>query len=208
MGRGSRQKSRNFGPRLIFNFSFMLTDSIIVATSQEFEKVLVHLKEEYSRLQVGRANAALVEHVMVEAYGSMQPLKNVASISVPDAKTIQIQPWDRSILSAVEKAIQISDLGLNPVNRGTAILLNIPSLTEERRRDLVKVVNTLAEEARISVRNVRQTAHTKFKTMKQDKQISEDEETGSQKQLQTKVDVANTKIAEMAKAKEEGVMTV
>lgn len=186
----------------------MLTDPVIASTTQEFEKVLNHLKEEYSRLQVGRANAALVEHVMVEAYGTTQPLKNVASISVPDAKTIQIQPWDRSIMSAVEKAIQVSDLGLNPVNRGTAILLNIPPLTEERRRDLVKVVNTLAENTRISVRNIRQIAHTKFKDMKQEKQISEDEEIGAQKQLQTKVDAVNSKIAEMAKAKEEGVMTV
>ncbi|MFA5843125.1 MAG: ribosome recycling factor [Candidatus Gracilibacteria bacterium] len=186
----------------------MLTDPVIAIAVAEFEKVLNHLKEEFSRLQVGRANAALVEHVMVEAYGSVQPLKNVASISVPDAKTIQIQPWDRSILSAVEKAIQVSDLGLNPVNRGIAILLNIPALTEERRRDLVKVVNTLAENTRISVRNIRQTAHSKFKEMKQNKQISEDEETGAQKQLQTKVDEANAKIMEMAKAKEEGVMTV
>jgi len=186
----------------------MLTDSVIASITQEFEKVLTHLKEEFSRLQVGRANAALVEHVMVEAYGSMQPLKNVASISVPDVKTIQIQPWDRSIMSAVEKAIQVADLGLNPVNRGNAILLNIPPLTEERRRDLVKVVNTLAENTRISVRNIRQAAHTKFKDMKQGKQISEDEEIGAQKQLQTKVDAANTRIAEMSKSKEEGVMTV
>lgn len=186
----------------------MSTESFIQASVSDFEKTFTHLNEEFSRLQVGRANPSLVEHVLVEAYGSKQPLKNMANISVPDPKTLQIQPWDRSVLGAVEKAILQSDLGLNPVNNGVTLLLNIPSLTEERRREIVKIVNKLAEEARISVRNIRQAAHAKFKQMAQDKQITEDEATGAEKKLQEKVDVYNAKIAEAAKKKEEMLMTV
>lgn len=186
----------------------MSTEPFIQTAVSDFEKALAHLNDEFSRLQVGRANPSLVEHVLVEAYGAKQPLKNMANISVPDPKTLQIQPWDRSLLGAVEKAILQSDLGLNPVNNGVSILLNIPTLTEERRRDIVKIVNKLAEEARISVRNIRQTAHAKFKQMAQDKQITEDEVTGAEKRLQEKVDAYNGKIGEAAKKKEEMVMTV
>lgn len=174
----------------------------------EFEKTLSHLNDEFSRLQVGRANPSLVEGVLVEAYGSTQPLKNLANIGVPDSKTLQVQPWDKSIMGAIEKAILQANLGLNPVNNGVALLINIPSLTEERRRDLVKVVHQLAEEARISIRNARQVAHAKFKSMAHDKEITEDEATGAEKRLQIKVDEYNGKISGAAKSKEDAVMTV
>ena len=181
---------------------------MINAAVTEFEKTLVHLKDEFSRLQVGRANPALVESIVVEAYGSSQPLKNLANISVPDSKTLQIQPWDKSVMGAVEKAILQADLGLNPVNNGVTIIVNIPMLTEERRMELVKVVHKLAEDARISVRNARQTAHAKFKSMAQNKEITEDEATGAEKRLQVKVDDTNVTIADAARAKEASVMTV
>ena len=185
-----------------------MIDPIFHSAAQDFEKALKHLKEEFSRLQVGRANPSLVEHLMVEAYGGQQPIKNLASINVPEARSLSIQPWDKSVLAAIEKAILVSGLGLNPINNGAALLINIPSLTEERRKELVKIVNKLSEEARISIRAARQTAHDKFKSLKQEKQITEDEATGAEKKLQDKVDEYNKKVADAAKAKEEAVMTV
>lgn len=176
--------------------------------NQEFESIVSHLNEEYSKLQVGRASAGLVEGINVDAYGMMQPLKTVASISIPDAKTVQIQPWDRGMLAAIEKAIQVSDLNINPVNNGLAILLNIPPLTEERRKDLVKVVHRLAEEAKIAIRNIRHDAMTRFKKQEHENEISEDDRIRSEKNLQEEVDLYNKKVDDLSRAKEEAVMTV
>lgn len=181
---------------------------MISELSKNLEAVLMHLEEEFSTLQIGRASAALVEGIMVEAYGSMQAIKAIAGISIPDAKTIQIQPWDRGMLGAVEKAIKISDLNLNPVNNGLAIILNIPPLTEERRRDIVKVVNRLAEEAKISVRNARHEFQNNLKKMEHESKITEDDVNRYEKQMQEKVDEINKKIEAMAKNKEETVMKV
>ncbi len=186
----------------------MSTSVVIQNAVADFEKALAHLSDEFSRLQVGFASPALVEHLLVEAYGSTQPLKNLANISAPEPRSLQIQPWDRTILGAIEKAIQKSDLSLSPLNNGLVLILNIPQLTEERRRDLVKVVHKLAEEARIAIRNSRQTAHSKFKELAQAKEISEDEAKGAEKRLQEKVDESNEKIGEMSKAKEQAVMKV
>jgi ribosome recycling factor len=127
---------------------------------------------------------------------------------VPDGRTIQIQPWDRGLLHAIEKAIQVSDLNLNPVNNGLAVILNIPPLTEERRRDLGKVVNRLAEESKIAVRNLRHDLIGLFKRMEHDGDMTEDEAKGAENDLQEVVDDVNKKIEEMARAKEESVMTV
>jgi len=182
----------------------MPTRQYIDQAHQEFEKAMTHLNAEYAKLQVGRANPAMVEGLLIDVYGSAQPLKSVATVTIPDPKTLQIQPWDKANIALVEKAIRESDLGLNPVNNGNAVMLNIPPLTEERRRDLVKIVKKLAEEAKISVRNVRQTAHTKFK----ENDVTEDDRYGAEKKLQDIVDEYNKKIDDAEKAKEEGVMTV
>ena len=184
------------------------TQEHITVAQQEFEKSITYLKNEYSRLQTGRASPALVEHLKVEAYGSMQPLKSMASISVPDPKTLQIQPWDRSVLGAIEKAIQAANLGLNPVNDGRVIRLPMPPLTEERRKELVKVVHQLAEQAKISIRTARGAAHSAFKTLEESKTISEDERRLSEKHLQEKVDQANKDVEELAKKKEQDIMTI
>lgn len=180
----------------------------IISANQEFQKTLTHLKEEYARLQTGRATPALVENVKVEVYGAMQPLKGLASISVPDPKTLQIQPWDRGSLGAIEKAIQLANLGLNPVNDGRVIRLPMPPLTEERRRELTKVVHQMAEQAKISIRTARGGVHSTFKTMEEGKEISEDERRLSEKHLQEKVDAANKEVEELAKKKEAEVMTI
>lgn len=181
---------------------------LIVQVEAEMKKVVEHLKTEYSHLQIGRASAALVEGVMVEAYGSHQSLKGLAHISVPDAKTIQIQPWDKGTLQAIEKGILMANLGLNPTNDGIVVRINIPPLTEERRRDLTKVVHKLAEDARISVRHARQAVMDKIKGQEKAKEISEDMAKGLEKKLQEKVDFVNKEIETLAKNKEADVMKV
>lgn len=185
-----------------------MTKEILDKAYKAFDNALEHLKQEYVGLQIGRASAALVENLKVESYGVTQAFKAVASISVPDARMISIQPWDRGLLGAIEKAIQNSDLNLSPTNNGTAVILNIPPLTEERRRDLVKVVGRLEEEARIAVRSARQDAMTAIKRAEHEGDITEDEQSRAEKQLQEKVDAMNALIAETAKHKEEQVMTV
>lgn len=185
-----------------------MLDALLQKTDGEFNAVIDHLKGEFAHLQIGRASAALVEHLLVEAYGSNQPLKGIASISVPDAKTVQIQPWDRSLLSAVEKAIRNSDLNLAPTNDGVVIRLNLPPLTEERRRDLAKVVGKLAEEARISIRRARQNMHDEMKSQQKASAITEDQLHIYEKKLQESVDKMNLEIETMAKNKEKDIMTI
>ncbi len=186
----------------------MSYQEVINKAKAEFDKSVVHLKEEFGRLQVGRANASLVENIPVDVYGASQPVKAVSNVSIPDAKTIQIQPWDKSMLAPIEKAIVGIGTGLNPVNDGICVRINIPPLTEERRTDLTKHVKKLAEDARISVRTARQDAHNSFKKLKGDGDMTEDDLYSSDKELQKVVDETNVKIDETAEAKEKDVMTV
>ncbi len=186
----------------------MLTKPYLEEAKNEFAKAIDHLKAEYTKLQLGRATSSLVEDVKVEAYGTTQPLKALANISIPDPKTIQIQPWDKGVLNQIEVGIQNAGLNLNPVNDGNFIRINIPPLTEERRSELTKHVHKLAEDARISIRNARQTAHEAFKKLEADKEISEDEMHNANKMLQDEVDKANNEIEELAKQKEQDIMTV
>lgn len=181
---------------------------VLQKAEQAFAGAAVHLQEEYSKLQIGRASSGLVESLMVEAYGTMQPVKAVASVSVPDGRTVQIQPWDRAMLGPIEKAVSNSDLDLNPTNNGVAVILSIPPLTEDRRKELVKVVNRLAEEAKISVRNARHDAMSAFKRMEGDGEITEDDRKHAEKKMQEAVDKVNTEIGELAKKKEESIMTI
>lgn len=186
----------------------MTVDSLINEAKNDFNKAVEHLKEEFSRLQIGRASSALVETIMVEAYGGTQQLKALAQITIPESRTISINSWDKSLLKNIETAISAANIGLNPNNNGESILLNIPSLNEERRRDIVKVVYKLAEDAKIVVRQSRQKAHQKFKDMEKADEISEDESKGAEKRLQTAVDEANKNIEDTAKKKESEVLTI
>ncbi len=185
-----------------------MVDDELNQLQSDLDKNFIHLKDEYSRLQIGRASAALVESIHVDSYGVKQQLKALATIVIPDAKTIQIQPWDKSQLGPIEKAISLSDINISPVNDGTSIRINIPPLTEERRKDLAKVVHRLLEEARISGRNLRQKVHDKFKGMEKNGDITEDDAKSADKRLQEKVDKMNQQIEELAKKKENDVMTV
>ncbi|MBI3618789.1 ribosome recycling factor [Candidatus Peregrinibacteria bacterium] len=180
-----------------------MADAHIERFHSEAEKVLKHLHGEFAKLQTGRANASLVEHVEVEAYGTRQPLRNVAGITVSDARSIQIQAWDRSILQNVEKALKQANLGTNPVNDGTMIRINLPPMTAERRAQLTKIVHQLAEESRITLRKHRQEVHDVIKEEK-----DEDVRETLVESLQKAVDEANAKVAEAAKKKEEEVMKV
>lgn len=186
----------------------MPTRQYVDIAKNDFEKAIDHLRNEYSKLQVGRANAALVEDVMVDAYGGKQPLKGVASISVSDSRTIIVQPWDKGNLNNIESAISSSGLNLNPVNDGNVIRISIPQLNEERRNELKKVVGKLAEEARISIRTARQEAHDAFKNLKNKGEIGEDEFHRGNKLLQQAVDEANDKVSEISEAKENDIMTI
>lgn len=180
-------------------------DPAIAQLQQHLKKTIDHLKAEYGRLQTGRASAAVVEHVQVDAYGQLQPLKAIAGISIGDARTIIVQPWDRSVIGNIEKALQQANLGTNPVNDGTVLRIILPQMTEERRKQLSKAVHALAEEARIAVRKQRQEVHT---NVKKDQSRSEDEHFRIEKQAQELVDKTNAEITELGKRKEQEVMTV
>jgi ribosome recycling factor len=164
------------------------------------------LGREFAGVRTGRANAALLEGVRVDYYDTLTPLNQVASVSVPDARTLTIQPWDQSVLTKIERAIQKSDLGLTPVNDGKVIRLAIPPLNEERRKQLAKSVGKLAEEARVAIRNVRREAKEKIKALLKEKKISEDDERRSETELQKLTDRSTQKVDELLKKKEQEIL--
>lgn len=180
-----------------------MSDPRISTFEADIEKVIAFLQTEFAGLQTGRASAALVEHIEVDAYDQRMNMKAVAGISVQDAKTIVIQPWDRSVLQAIEKAIQQSSIGVNPMNDGVVIRLTLPAMTEERREQMKKLVHKMAEDARISIRQARQKAQD---AIKQD--ANETVKNSLTDQLQKAVDKANERVDELRKAKEEEVMKV
>jgi ribosome recycling factor len=185
-----------------------MTDGTLSTAKTAFEAALERMNGAFKRLQVGRATANLVDGVLVDMYGTQQPLKAVANISIPDPKTISIQPWDKAALGPVEKAIVAANIGLNPMNNGNSILINMPPMTEERRADVAKRVRELSEEAKIGVRNARQDALNSMKKAKDDKEIADDEYFGAEKKMKESVDEYNKKIEDAAKAKEQDIMTI
>jgi len=175
---------------------------------EQFEKVIGHLKSEITSLRTGRATPALVEDIMVEAYGSKQQLKTLASISVADAKTINVEPWDKGVVQAVESAINNSDLGINPVNDGKLIRLPLPDLTQDRRQELIKVLHQKLEQARVSIRNIREEIRKEIDKKEKDKEISEDEKYKLQEELDKMVKEHNEKIKTVGEEKEKEITTV
>lgn len=181
---------------------------IISEYEGKFGDAVEHFAGEAAKFRTGRATPALVEHLSVEYYGTRSPLKQIASISVPDPRSLMIQPWDRGALQAIESAIRESDLGLNPVNDGVVVRINLPSLTEERRRDLVKALNQTAEEARIAVRSVREEIMRGIQQAEKEGLMSEDDKFRGRDAVQEIVEKHNAKIEELRKKKEEEIMTV
>jgi ribosome recycling factor len=182
--------------------------SLIDERASEFGKILAFFESELHGLRTGRAQSGLVEHIQVEAYGNSMELKALASISIPDAKTIQIEPWDKNLVKDIEKALSAADLGMQPNTAGTVIRLSIPPVTEENRARLVKQIHEKAEQARISIRNIREDVRESIGKMEKDKEISEDEKYRLQDQLDKKVKEWNEKIQGLAQKKEREVMTI
>ncbi|HEX6746087.1 MAG TPA: ribosome recycling factor [Longimicrobium sp.] len=175
---------------------------------QRMEGALESLRREFAAVRTGKASTALLDTVRVEAYGSKVPLNQVGTVSAPEPRLLTIQPWDRSLIKAVERALQESDLGLNPSNDGQIIRIPIPPLTEERRREYVRLLHKLAEEARVAVRHARKDANDEIKHRQKDEGLSEDDVRREQGEVQKLTDQYIAKIEEILKHKEAEVMEV
>ena len=185
-----------------------MIDEVIETLEAELESTVGSFVHDLGRVRTGRANAALLDAVMVDYYGAATHLNQLASINVPESRLLVVQPFDQATIPAIEKAISVADLGLNPSNDGKLIRLSIPELTEERRRDLVKQVGREAENHRVSLRSHRRDANDMLKQLNSDKDISDDELRGAQGRVQELTDNFVKKVDEIAKVKEEEVMAV
>lgn len=175
---------------------------------EKMQRTIENLEENYSEVRAGRANPAILNKVMVDYYGTPTQVGQVASVSVPEARLIVIQPWDKSLLSPVEKAIEKADIGIHPMNDGNVIRLAFPELTEERRKELAKDIRKMAEECKVAIRNARRDEMDKAKASLKNKEISEDEEKALEDKIQKETDKYVAKIDEMATKKENEIMSV
>ncbi len=176
--------------------------------TNRMQKSIDSLEKDFSKLRTGRASTALVDSIRVEYYGTPTPLNQVASVSIPDSRTISIAPWDRNAFNSIEKAIMKSDLGLTPINDGRAIRINIPVLTEERRKDLVKMAKKYTEEAKVAIRNVRRDVNDALKKMHTAKEISEDDLHKGQDEVQKTTDLFVKKADAVLAEKEKEIMEI
>ncbi len=176
--------------------------------SRRMDKALDHLADEFGAVRAGRANAKVLDRITVEYYGSETPLNGVATISTPDARTLVIQPWDTTLLKEIQKAIQASELGINPQNDGKVIRLVFPQLTEERRKELTKQVKKYAEDAKVAMRNIRRDGMDYIKKLKKDSAITEDEQKKAEKDLQDILDKYIKKADEALAAKEKELLSI
>lgn len=181
---------------------------ILQETNTRMQKSIDTLKQELTKVRTGRASPALLDHIKVSVYGTETPLSQLASVSAESARVLLVSPWDKSTVSAIEKAIMTADLGLNPTTAGTAIRVPMPALNEERRRELVKVVRDEAENARVAVRNIRRDANQSVKDLLKAKTINEDEERRGQTDIQKLTDKSITEVDKMLATKEAELMEV
>lgn len=186
----------------------IMTSEVIMAMAEKMETSLEAFKQELSKIRTGRASLSLLDGIKVTAYGSSMPLNQVGTLTIPESRQIVIQPWDPQVMASIEKAILKSELGLTPVNDGKVIRINIPQLTEERRKELVRIVKKIAEEYRVAVRNHRRDAIDELKKQKKNKEISEDEQFKLQDEAQKETDTYIAKIDAVAGEKESEVMEV
>ena len=175
---------------------------------RRMDGALAHLEEEFAAVRAGRANAKVLDRICVEYYGSETPLNGVATISTPDARTLVIQPWDTKLLKDIQKAIQASDLGINPQNDGRVIRLVFPQLTEERRKDLTKQTKKYAEDAKVAMRNIRRDGMDYVKKLKKNSEITEDEQKKAEKDLQDMLDKMIKKVDAALAAKEKELLAI
>lgn len=186
----------------------MDTDEILLTAEDKMVKSVASLDRDFAKLRTGRATTALVDGIKADYYGTLTPISQMASVAVPDSRTITIQPWDKGGMAAVEKAILKSDLGLTPINDGKIIRINIPPLTEERRRDLVKVARKYGEDAKVAVRGVRREANDNLKKAEKDKEITEDAMKRASDDVQKLTDKYVGEIDTRCAAKEKEIMDI
>ncbi|MDY6850710.1 MAG: ribosome recycling factor [Thermodesulfobacteriota bacterium] len=183
-----------------------MVDEIFEDLKERMRKTLTALDRDLKRVRTGRASTALLDGLRVDYYGAPTPLNQVASISVPEARLLLIQPWDTQVVDSIEKAVLKSDLGLTPMNDGKLIRISIPPLSEERRKELVKVVKKMAEDSKVAVRNIRRDANEMFKDLKKEKDISEDEQFRAQDEVQKVTDEFIKKVDGIVKLKEKEIL--
>ena len=182
--------------------------AIITKMEERMNKCIDSLDRNFKTVRAGRANAAVLDKVMVEYYGTPTPINQMAAISTPDPRTLQIAPWDKNTLKEIEKAIQMSDIGINPQNDGTVIRLTFPTLTEERRKELAKEVRKMAEDAKIAVRNCRRDGIDDIKALKKNNEITEDEQADGEKLVQKSTDKFVAEIDAMCGNKEKEILAI
>jgi len=185
-----------------------MIDSILKEHEPHFQGVITHLHEELNTVRTGRANVGLLATVLVESYGTSMPLQQVASVTVSDPKTLTISPWDKGQIQAIEKGIQVANLGFTPSNDGNVVRITIPPMTEDRRKEMVKMVAQIGEQSRIGIRQVREDAMKLMKREKEEGVIGEDNLSAGQKKLQDMVDKYNNEIKQIITDKETDIMTV
>jgi len=185
-----------------------MKEEIFKKLKDEMEKTLAGLNKSFARVRTGRASASLLDGIKVDYYGTPTPINQVANVSIPESRLIVIVPWDASIVGAIEKAIQKSDLGLTPTTDGKAIRLAIPQLTEERRKEIVKTVKKMAEEGKVKLRNLRRDANEELKAMKKNNSISEDELFKAQDEVQKITDQYIEKVDKVLAVKEKEIMEI
>ncbi len=183
-------------------------DTLLLDTEERMEKAISALEKEFTKLRTGRATTSLVDNLKVDYYGTMTPVQQMATVAAPDSRTVTIQPWDKGAMSLIEKAIMNSDLGLTPQNDGKVIRISIPPLTEDRRKELVKVCKKYTEDAKIAIRNVRRDANDGFKKLEKDKVMSEDELKKAMDDIQKVTDSYVAKADQKAQAKEKEIMEI
>ncbi|MGB4408379.1 MAG: ribosome recycling factor [Sphaerochaeta sp.] len=181
---------------------------VLETCESKMQKSLESLEKDFSSLRTGRASVSLLDKIRVEYYGNETPINQVATISVPEARMIVIQPWDKSVLSSIEKAILKSDLGLPPNNDGKLIRLNFPPLNEERRRNLVKTAKSTAEQTKVAIRNVRREAMDELKKMQKSGDISEDQQKDAEAEIQKLTDSFSIEVGTLSDAKEKEIMEI
>jgi ribosome recycling factor len=186
----------------------MSVDNVLTETKPKMEAVIEDFKRRLTNVRTGRATIGLLDSVMVDYYGVPTPLSQMASVNIPEPQMLTVQPWDASQISSIEKAINQANLGFNPSNDGKMIRLPIPPLNEERRKQLAKQVHEIAEEHKIAVRNVRHSSNDSLKKMLKDKSISEDDERYGLEEVQKQTNIFTGKIDELAKTKEQEIMSV
>ena len=185
-----------------------MVNEILDDLKADMDKVLTHQQKEYDRVRTGRASLSLLDGIRVNYYGSTSPLNQVATLAIPEPRQITIQPWDKGMLGEIEKAMQKSELGLTPMNDGKLIRISIPPLTEERRKDLVKLVRKIAEERKVDLRNKRRDTNELLRELKKDKEITEDDLFRHQEDVQKVTDDYVKKIDDILEAKETEIMEI